>query len=229
MLIGRKFIGTIAHMSGGFELPTPFVKSWSDMIQYNSEYLLQPTERIFYNEATVSYHSLARDGLASDMKGDWLLQLDTDITFEPDIAVRMLNKMNKHNIDVLVGIYPYKGTIHAPVLYGYNPKTKKRFIVGDWAKDFDLIQVHSAGAGCLMVRKEVFDKIKKTGESPFAIKEAYSEDNSFFERLHKLGIKAYFSPSITVNHLIYRELSIEKDFPQSVRKVKRENDVPGFK
>jgi Glycosyl transferase family 2 len=228
-MIGRKTIGTIAHMSGGLELPSPFVKSWADMIQYNYEYLVQPTERILYIEAGVTYHSLARDTLVDEMRGDWMLMLDTDIAFEPDIAARMLNKMDKYDIDVLVGMYPYKGLIHAPVLYGYNPKKKKTFIIGDWNKKMDIIQIHSAGAGCLMVRKEVFEAIKKTGTSPFAIMEPYSEDNSFFERLAKLKIKAYFSPNISVRHLVYNELSIEKDFLPYKYKSVDKIDVESFR
>ncbi len=209
-------------------LPEPFTKAWGDMIQYNYEYLLKPTERILYNRATVSYHSFARDSLIDEMQGDWILMLDTDIIFEPDVVARMLHKMEVNNIDVLVGIYPYKGELHAPVLYGYNPKKKIEFIIGDWDKRFDVIECDSAGAGCLMIRKSVVDKVKASGESLFGIIEPFSEDISFFRRLRKLGIKAYFTPNIKLGHLKFRELSIEDDYPQSDRIVKKETKVEGF-
>lgn len=218
-------------MSGGLTEPAPFIKSWQEMIQYNYEYLIGDSEKIDYIEATVSYHSFARDGLIDHMRGDWILMLDTDIAFDPDIAARMLLKMNQHNIDVLIGIYPYKGEPHVPVLYGYNPETDNRFILGDWDEDVDIQECDGAGAGCLMIRKSVVEKIKKTGTSLFAIKEPFSEDNSFFLRCRENKIKVYFSPTIQVRHLIYRELSIDKDYPKDKRAAmtKRENDVGGFK
>jgi len=230
MLIGKKTIGTIARMSGGLMEPAPFLKSWQEMIQYNYEYLVTPLTKIDYIEATVSYHSLARDGLIDNMRGDWILMLDTDIAFDPDIAARMVHKMDLHKIDVLCGIYPLKGKPYPPVLYGYNPKTKHRFILGDWQDDVDVIQCDGAGAGCLMIRKNVVDKIKATGESLFSIREPWSEDNSFFLRCREQKIKVYFSPTVQVRHLVYNELSLDKDYPKEKRKeiTKRENDVTAF-
>lgn len=229
MLFGRTVIGTVAKMAAGLATPTPFVKSWSEMVQYNYENFLEENQRILYNEATVSYHSLARDDLVDNMRGDFILMLDTDITFEPDIVARMWNKMNKYNIDVLAGMYLFKGDVHAPVVYGYNPKTKERYILGDWQKGAEIMPLYSAGAGCLMIRKNVIAKVKTTGTSLFSIEEPFSEDNSFFRRLHKLKIPAYYSPSITVNHLIYRELSLEKDWPKEARNVRKVNTVVGYK
>lgn len=229
MLIGRKTIGTISFMGGVLSIPTPFVKAWGNMIQYNQEYLLQSTEQILYNHATVSYHSFARDSLIDEMRGDWILMLDTDVLFEPDVAAQMLHKMDKYGIDVLIGIYPYKGTIHAPVLYGYDKKKDVRYIIGDWDKTVDVQECDGAGAGCLMIRKSVVEKIKATKESLFSIIEPNSEDNSFFMRCRKLKIPVYFSPNIKLKHLMYKELSIDEDFPQSDRIVGPRMSKQGFK
>lgn len=220
MLIGREIIGTVAYMGGIMSLPIPFIDSWQRMVEYNSEYLVQQKERISYTFATVSYHSFARNSLVDQMKGDWLLQLDTDITFDPDIVGRMLLKMDRHNIDVLIAPYVYKSHPHPPVVYGWNPKKKEKFILGDWDDKADVIPVRSSGAGCLLVRKKVFDKIKsKLGESPFDIyfdkKTPLSEDHSFFERCWKLRIPVYFSPSITVGHLVYNSLTLNKDYDKT--------------
>lgn len=200
-------------MGGVMNVPEPFLRCWQQMIEYNYEYLLNPNERIDYNRSTVSYHSFARNTLVSQMQGDWLLQLDTDITFEPDLLGRMLNRMDKFNIDILVGMYLYKNPPHPPVLYGYDKQKKSKFVFGDWQVDADLIPIKGAGAGCLLVRKSVFDKLT----NPFDIiladdKVPLSEDHSFFERCWELGIKAYAAPDIYVKHLIYKELDPYKDY-----------------
>lgn len=218
MLIGRKTIGTCAYLGGLMSIPEPFVYSWQQMIEYNSEYLVDSKTRINYTRAKVSYHSFARNTLVEQIHGDWLLQLDTDVVFEPDLLARMLLKMDKFGIDVLTAPYLYKSEPHPPVMYGYNPKTKSKFIMGDWDKKADLIPIRGAGAGALLVRRSVFDNIQcKLGESPFDIwysKETgpLSEDHSFFERCWKLKIRCYAAPDITVKHLIYKELDVYKDY-----------------
>lgn len=215
--IGKKIIGTVGIMGGVMSLPTPFVLSYTQMIQYNYEYLLNPGELIKYDAATVSYHSFARNSLVDNMQGDWLFMLDTDATFDPDLLARMLNKMDKFGIDVLAGLYLYKSHPHPPVAYNYDPVKKEKRMLADWQKDADLIPIKSAGAGALLVRRSVYDRIKaETGESPFDIYKdgLLSEDHSFFERCWNLKIKVYAAPDIWVNHLMYKPL-VEKDFDRT--------------
>lgn len=218
MLLGSNVVGSVAYMGGIMSLPEPFVHSWTQMIEYNYEYLLNPGELIKYDRATVSYHSFARNSLVEHMYGDWLLQLDTDITFEPDLLGRMLKRMEFTGAEVLAGLYLYKSHPHPPVAYNYNPKTKQKTVLGDWQKDAHLIPLRSAGAGALLVKRSVFDKIRATGESPFDIyfdgKTPLSEDHSFFERCWKLKIPVYAAPDIWVNHLMLKPLT-EKDYDKA--------------
>lgn len=200
-------------------LPTPFVHSWQQMIEYNNEYLVDNSQRIRYDRATVSYHSFARNSLVDQMRGDWLLQLDTDISFDPDLLGRMLNTMNKFGIDVLAALYLYKSHPHPPVAYGYDPVKKEKTILADWQKDADLIPLKGAGGGGLLVRASVYERIKKELRcGPF---DTYvldgtplSEDHSFFERCWDLDIPVYASPTIWVNHLIYKPL-MEADYDKT--------------
>lgn len=229
MLLGRNTVGTVAYLGGVMALPEPFVKSWTDMLQYNYEYLLDANQRIEYTRSTVSYHSFARNMLVEHMKGDWLLQLDTDATFDPDLLGRMLLWFNNakpegKQIDVLAGMYLYKSDPHPPVVYGYDPKKKEKIIIGDWGKG-DLLRIKGAGAGCLLIRRSVFDKIRsETGQSPFDIyfdgEAPLSEDHSFFERCWNLDIPVYAHTDIWVNHLTYKPLT-QKDYDRSIVKVEK--------
>lgn len=213
-------------------LPEPFVQSWSKLIDYNARYFLAQNERINYTRATVSYHSFARNSLADQMKGDWLLQLDTDITFDPDILAIMLHKLYQFDIDVLLLPYLYKSEPHPPVLYGYDVAKKSKTMMGDWDRTADLVPIRGAGGGCLLVRKRVFDKIRiKLNCSPFDIYvdkngSPMSEDHSFFERLWKLKIPAYALPNTFVNHLTYKELQVDRDYNPKNKDLKKEFLAP---
>lgn len=226
MLIGRKTIGTIGFMGGVPSLPTPFVWCWTQMIQFNNEYFEDQETRINYDRATVSWHPFARNSLVDRMQGDWLLMLDTDHTFEPDIALRMWRMMDKYGIDVLTTPYVYKAEPHPPVLYGYSKK-KGKFIIGDWERGEgkEIMQIRSSGGGCLMVNKTVFDKIKKKiKQNPFDTIGDISEDHSFFDRIWKLRIKAWAAMNMEVGHLVYKPLTF-KDYDVKNQAIDYKNKI----
>lgn len=223
MLFGKKPIGTIAYLGGVPTLPSPFVWSWTQMIEYNNDYLVNPGQSIFYDKSDASYHAFARNSLVKRMRGEWLLLLDTDHIFDPDVAKRMIDKMNLHNIDVLTGFYQYKFYPYAPVLYRWDKKSYQ--VLGDWDRSVSVQQIDSAGAGCLMVRRKVFDRIvDELKEEPFEIISPFSEDHSFFHRLRKLKIDAYFDASIQYHHLVFKPVTLEDydidEFPKKKVKVR---------
>jgi hypothetical protein len=201
-------IGTVGIMSGIHSLPTPYVKSLVDMINYNAEYLLKENEQIFYNFANVSYHSMARNRLARDIRGQWILMLDTDQTFPPDTLVRLLWLADKYSIDVLSGLYHLKAEPYNPVIYKLNNEDRFEHIIG-WGKYKEIIPVDSAGGGCLFIRNHILAKMFDIGMLPFAELEGNSEDHSFFRKLKSIGFQAYCATDVRVNHLRWSEVNYE--------------------
>lgn len=203
----RKPIGTIAYLGGIMSLPEPFVYAWSQLIICVQETLCQPGEYVHIDRATYSLHDVARNQLAQRMQGDWLLQLDTDMTFDPDIATRLLLQMRKHDLDIVTGMYAYKSDPHYPVLYCWNKETDKYEIIGGWDKSVDLFEVGSAGGGCLLVRRRVFDRIRtELREEPFTRIMPFGEDHSFFRRVNALGMRGYCAWHVQAGHLKYESI-----------------------
>lgn len=210
------FQGTVAFMGGVPAIQTEWVWSWTQMLVFNGEHF--GAGAIHYEKATSSYHASARNELARRMKGNWLLQLDTDHQFESDLLVRLLATFEEHNLDVLCGFYQMRMWPHHPVVYKYiddqlTPEGEpvSRPIVG-WAEDHPIIQVSAAGAGCLLVRRRVFDRIRRElREEPFDVRHPWSEDHSFFLRLRQLGINAYCDTRIQYSHLATRRI-LPRDF-----------------
>lgn len=210
------FVGTIAYMGGVHSILSEWVWSWTQMLVFNGEHF--GPGGIHYDKASSSYHASARNEVSRRMKGDWLLQLDTDHQFEPDLAWRLVDTFNKHNLDVLCGFYQYRTFPHMPTIYRYledqltpDGDPISRPIIG-WTGDSPVIQISAAGGGCLLVRRRVFDRIRRELHcEPFDVKHPWSEDHSFFQRLFRLGISVYCDTGVQYSHLTTRKVT-PKDF-----------------
>lgn len=230
MLLGNKPIGTIGYMGGGaISVPEKFCWSFAQMVQYNTEYLCNPGEYIHYTKAMVSYHCFARNSLTTQIQGGWLLMLDTDHEFEPDIAARLIFRMLKYDISILTAIYCYKGNSHnAPVLYQKNDEGFFEQLIS-WDKTVDILEVSSAGAGCLLAKREIYDRIRnELGEEPFDIIHPFSEDLSFFKRVEKIGEKVFCAVTVEYPHLTIHPISFQKDYKREDFIINSSKEVTGF-
>lgn len=208
-MLGSRVLGTVAYLGGVASVPEEFCWSWGQMIQYNSEQFDLSRHHVHYERAKVSYHSLARNSLAEHMQGNWLLQLDADLEFEPDVLVRLLHRMSQHQADVVTGVYVTGGKPHLPVIYGKGEDGGPYRRILD-VRETDVFPVHAAGGGILLVKRDVFKRIREeTGEQPFDIRGQYSEDFSFFERCHQVGAKVICDQTCNPGHLRNRAYYLE--------------------
>lgn len=218
MLIQKQPIGTIAYLGGTPAILERFMWSWTNLILYSNEYLTTPATYIHYDHSRVSYHAKARNELVQTMKGNWILMLDSDHVPDPDIAARMLHIFKKYDLQVLTGIYQVKKYPYPPLLYMWNEAETDYELISsfDNPNKVDIFPVAAAGAGCLMIKREVifrilteledrpFDPMKqRNGKLPL------SEDLSFFRRCADLDIKCYVAPNIESPHLIIEPITME--------------------
>ena len=212
-----------------------FTDSLVELIQFSEKNLCGKDEMILYNKANVSWHEMGRNQLVEEMEGDWLLQLDTDHVFAPDMLVRLLELKKKYDYPVISGCYMYKHPPHGPVA-GIWQGDKSLSPILDWDRTQEVIPVGAVGAGALLVDRKVFAKIKRElGEAPFTITEGLSEDYSFCRRCRILGIPVGLAVNVQCHHTIRTVLDLE-DYtpPADAKKVLvgadgapvRENAVP---
>jgi len=212
MIMRRKTLGTVGYMGGIMAIPEPFMWSWTQMLEFNREAMCQEDEQIHYVKAQQSLHSAARNELVSKLQGDWLLQLDTDMVFDPDFCARLVRIFEAYKLDILTGLYAYKSNPSIPTLYMFNEETGRHEPIGNWDQNSDVFQVDSAGGGCLLVRRNVFEKIiTDIKQSPFEMIPPYGEDHSFFMRARKCGFKAYCAWKVQAAHLGYKQVIHDLD------------------
>lgn len=190
---------------------------WADTVSGKfldslSSLLIYTPLRLHYQKATMSWHEMARNQLVQDMLGDWILMLDTDHVFAPDLLERLLAIKEKHKAPIVSGIYAYKFPPHAPVANMWDESQTDRIRVSpilDWDRSAEVMEVGCVGAGCLLIDRKVFKQIEYSlSEAPFSIVPGLSEDYSFCYRCKKLGIPILLAPQIECHHVIPTVLSV---------------------
>ena len=224
MLISKKPIGTMSYLGGVYAVPELFCWFWGQTIDYTKEYLCKPDEYVHLLRSISSYHITARNNLSRNFFGDWLLMMDTDQIAEPDIVARMVTLMYEKDLDVLTALYRYKAYPFLPSVYHYNGCAFD--VVSELNWNADLVPIDCCGAGTLLVRRRVFDRIRgELHEEPFESlgvtggSERLSEDFSFCERLRRLGIQLWLAPKIYSRHLMVKPIENEDYDPSMVQTV----------
>lgn len=204
--LGKRALGTVGYIGSSIGLDQ-FYWSLIQLVQFNYEVLCPEGFYVHVDRSLASGQMNARNELVGNMQGDWLLQIDSDHEFDPDTLMRMLQYFEGQKLDVLVGCYVFKHEPFNPVLFKHVGGEYKAMI--EWGTEemprssIRLLPIDAAGAGALLVRRSVFDRIhKEFGQMPFSKFPPYfTDDFAFFERCRRLGIKSWAAPLIDFGHL----------------------------
>ncbi len=149
---------------------------------------------------------LVRDFLSTDL--EWLWTVDTDIVFIPNTLKRLLDVASVHRpvVSALYHTFKNAGKIPAMFLAGddheFPPIPENDFELGT------LITADAVGAGCLLIHREVLEKIMKDNDGQYcwfrervAGNRDIGEDLSFCMRVTESGFPIYVHTGIQVAHV----------------------------
>lgn len=136
---------------------------------------------------------------------DYVLMIDSDMTFPADGIDRLLVSMEKMN--ALIGCGIYFGTYYpypsAPM--AYDEKDGVQIALDDWS---DVRYITSCGMGFTLIKKELFDL-------RFVFKPAQGEDHLFCKEARSLSHKIILDPTVKCGHL--RTIEINEDIIKRLR------------
>ncbi len=142
---------------------------------------------------------------------DYMLQLDSDMTFPPDALCRLIER----DVDVITGVYVGKCEAHKPVLFTelhkddencgpYGLKTGLNELMQQ-----DLFTVAGCGAGFLLVKEHIIRIMYIHMHEWFRPYAGLGEDVSFCQRCTELGVKIWADKSIPMGHTKYTEYTLD--------------------
>lgn len=144
---------------------------------------------------------LVRDFLATDMEFLWMV--DTDIVFIPNTLRRLV----EHDLPLVSALYyTFKNNGKVPAMFTVGDNHEFPAIM-EWDEG-ELIPADATGAGCLLVHREVFEKIQKDNNGQFCwFRETVfddrdiGEDLSFSTRVRAAGYPIFVDTSVQVAHV----------------------------
>lgn len=162
---------------------------------------------------------------AVKMGADYVLWLDSDMMFEPDLLENMLDTMQANNLDILSGIYYRRKAPFSPVLLKKLSIDENNFCEHENFNSYpedSIFEVEGIGFGCVMMKSEVLFDIAGKYQDWFSPLGRVGEDLSFCWRARGCGFKIYADPKIQLGHCGHN--IITKSFYEAFMKQKKENE-----
>lgn len=194
--------------------------------------------------------SLQRNTAVHRMRGDWLLFIDDDMTWEAADIKRLIATRDEHDLDIVGGLCFRRAAPHQPTLYMRERPTEGAYnFLEDW--DQDIVEVDATGMAFCIIHRRVFEGIAANNGEVFGTYEeriAYDAPPSFF-RLDGImgedlrfcqdakasGFRVWVDTRIEIGHVSevvvgYRQFLMELSMrPQPVVDIRKDiNDKMGF-
>ena len=139
---------------------------------------------------------------ALNMNAEYVLWLDSDMVFQPDLLQRMLKVMDENKIDFLSGLYFRRVKPFAPIIFD---KLEVEEDGCHWHNateiPTELTEIAGCGFGVVLLKTEVIlNTFGKMGDL-FTPLNGVGEDLSFCWRARQAGYKIYLDPSISLGHV----------------------------
>lgn len=140
---------------------------------------------------------------AFEFSADYVLWLDSDMVFDPDLLERLMERMNDDKIDIISGVYYRRTPPFSPVLYKNLTIDKDGRCQWEEYTDLpdELFEAAGIGFGCVLMRTSVLMNVFAKYLDMFTPLPGAGEDLSFCWRARECGYKIHVDPAIQCGHV----------------------------
>lgn len=171
--------------------------------------------RVAWQGASVtrSLIDMARNAVcqsALESNADYVLFIDDDMVFNPDLLLRLLD----HDKDVVSAWCYQRGEPHDPVCFEWV-KDSNGYVPMRNAANTGLRKVDAVGFGAVLIKTSVLKGMKK----PWFKFERFGEDIGFCDEARKAGFEVYCDTDLEIGHLAGR-VEINNAYVHQYREMK---------
>lgn len=149
---------------------------------------------------------------AIKMDADYVLWLDSDMIFEPDLLERMHARMAEDNLDFLTGLCFRRTHPYTPALFDKLEYKKGVVLWTDYANRLipnTPFEVAACGFAAVLMKTEVIMSVQAKHQDMFTPMNRTGEDLSFCWRARDCGFRIVCDPAIELGHLGYTVITRE--------------------
>ena len=180
---------------------TPFMCSFSDLDKPAGTVYTVTKNTLIYSARNILAQNAIKHGF------DRVLWLDSDITFDSDLLLKLSEDMDK-GYDYVSGLYFMRQMPTSPVVYsdiwwnvgkdGWVDTGK--MVYAEYPKN-RLFECAGTGFGCVMTSVDLLKKVCEKYGSPFTPMMGMGEDMAFCWRVKQVGVKMFCDSRIKAGHI----------------------------
>lgn len=217
----------VAYLHPG-EVPTLFHESLTGLLMHPGERGRVVGKIDRRNGANLSFgRNWVAATFLAQTDADWLLTLDADMVFEPDMLDRLLEVADPVERPVVSGLYFGRSEegIPFPQMYAQVETSDGRIASARFENyPKGLVEVLGAGAGCMLIHRDVLERMRKAAADPVfpwyqettEVNGRYtSEDITFCHRVRQLGLPVFVDTRIVCGHV--KDMVIDEALFEAVR------------
>jgi len=187
-----------------------------------------------------------RNEAVARLRGDWLLFIDDDMTWQPDAVARLVRTRDEYDLDMVGALCFRRSHPYQPTLYMRESPTSGRYTyLEKWAPDA-LVEVDATGLAFCLIHKRVFERLAGA-EMPsyeerqhkyasfFRWEGGLGEDLAFCQDAKTAGCRIFVDTSIRIGHMgeleiterTYRAAMAERS-DEEIAEARRSNEAMGL-
>ena len=181
------------------QVPAPFCQSLAMLRKVGDCVLSMQMGSLIYT----SRNTLATRAIQTE--ADYVLWLDSDMVFEPDLLERLMKTLTENDLDIVTGLYFRRVQPYSPVLFKDLTLIRDTFFEWSEFKEVpsDLFEVAGCGFGCVLMKTDAFFDVQSKFGNMFSPIGNTGEDLAFCWRARECGYKVWCDPSIICGHVGY--------------------------
>lgn len=160
-------------------------------------------------------------GIAIEQQYDYVMWFDSDMVFRPDTLQRMVEELERDNLDILTGLYFRRVYPFKPVLFSKLVPIEKGW---EWEEPTEIpdkpFELAGCGFGCVLMKTEVLMDVQSKFNDMFGPMNNIGEDLSFCWRATQCGYKVVCDPSIVLGHVGH--MVVDKQFYETISAARNE-------
>lgn len=139
---------------------------------------------------------------AMDIGADYVLWLDSDMVFDPDLLEKLMEDM-KDGVDIVSGVYFRRTPPFTPVMYDkLEVDTEDNPVFTEFTDlPTEMFEAGGIGFGCVLMRTDVITTVFATYLQMFDPMKGMGEDISFCYRARQCGYKVWVDPRVQCGHV----------------------------